>query len=80
MSKTTTIYWVTKDLRLIDRIRRRFNITRGMTVNGENLVTLETDKDMADLKACEDRGLVQIRNKPRADAGGVEGQRREHEC
>lgn len=61
---TTTIYWLTDNLRLIDRIRRRFNITKGMTINGENLVSIHTPKDLADLQACADRGLIQIRNKP----------------
>lgn len=65
---TTTIYWLTDNLRLIDRIRRRFNITKGMTINGENRVTLESDKDFSDLQACAERGLLQIRNKPHPPA------------
>lgn len=80
MTKTTTIYWLTDNLRLIDRIRRRFNITQGMNVNGENRVFLRDEKDLADLQACAERGLVQIRNKPCADAGGTKVLCREHEC
>lgn len=58
-----TIYWTTKKVEFIDRIRERFNITTGMTVNGENMVTINSDKDFSDLKACQERGLLQIRNK-----------------
>ena len=61
-----TIYWRTKDGGLIDRIRRRFRITQGMSVNGESPVTINDEKDIADLKACADLGLIQIRNKRRA--------------
>lgn len=58
-----TIYWLTRDVGIIDRIRRRFGITEGMTVNGENSVDVNSDKDMQDLKLCEEKGLIQIRNK-----------------
>lgn len=58
-----TIYWTTKELKLIDSIRKRFGITEGMTVNGENSVDVNSDKDMQDLKLCEEKGLIQIRNK-----------------
>ncbi len=59
-----TIYWTTKELKLIDSIRKRFGITEGMTVNGENTVSLHNAKDADDLQACALRGLIQIRNKP----------------
>lgn len=59
-----TIYWLTRDVGVIDRIRRRFGITEGMTVNGENTVSLHNAKDADDLQACALRGLIQIRNKP----------------
>lgn len=36
----TTIYWKTKDTHIIDRIRKRYNICQGMTVNGENAVEI----------------------------------------
>lgn len=58
-----TIYWITKRVELIDRIRKRFNIIVGMTVNGENKVTITSEKDFSDLLACQERGLLQIRNK-----------------
>ena len=45
-----TIYWTTKELKLIDSIRKRFGITEGMTVNGENTVSLHNAKDADDLK------------------------------
>ena len=37
----TTIYWKTKDAGLIDRIRKQFGISQGMTVNGENEVEVD---------------------------------------
>lgn len=44
-----TIYWVTENARIIDNIRQRFGIVEGMTVNGENIVTV-TDDGLAELK------------------------------
>lgn len=64
-----TIYWLTDNIALIDRIRRRFRITQGMSVNGESPVTINDEKDIADLKACADLGLIQIRNKNSKCAG-----------
>ncbi len=64
-----TIYWLTGNIALIDRIRRRFRITQGMSVNGESPVTINDEKDIADLKACADLGLIQIRNKKSKCAG-----------
>lgn len=61
-----TIYWLTDNIALIERIRRRFRITQGISVNGESPVTINDEKDIADLKACADLGLIQIRNKRRA--------------
>lgn len=58
-----TIYWLTDNIALIDRIRRRFRITQGMSVNGESPVTINDEKDIADL------GLIQIRNKKSKCAG-----------
>lgn len=58
-----TIYWTTKELKLIDSIRKRFGITEGMTVNGENTVEIKTDRDLADLEECEKNGLIQLRKK-----------------
>lgn len=56
-----TIYWLTRDVGIIDRIRRRFGITEGMTVNGENAVEVNNDRDLADLEECEKNGLIQLR-------------------
>ena len=36
-----TIYWVTRDGGLIDRIRKRFGISSGISVNGETLVDVD---------------------------------------
>lgn len=38
-----TIYWKTKDREVINAIRRRLNITAGMTVNGENEIDVTDD-------------------------------------
>lgn len=38
-----TIYWKTKDREIINAIRRRLNITAGMTVNGENEIDVTDD-------------------------------------
>ena len=38
-----TIYWKTKDREIINAIRRRLNITAGMTVNGENEIDVTYD-------------------------------------
>ena len=40
---TITIYWKTKDLSIINTIRRDLNITVGMTVNGENIINVTDD-------------------------------------
>ena len=34
-----TIYWATKDGGLIDRLRQRFGISAGISVNGETLTS-----------------------------------------
>lgn len=57
-----TIYWVTENARIIDNIRQRFGISEGMTVNGENIVTV-TDDGLAELRKYEADGFIQLRNK-----------------
>lgn len=57
-----TIYWVTENARIIDNIRQRFGIVEGMTVNGENSVTV-TDDGLAELRKYEADGFIQLRNK-----------------
>ena len=57
-----TIYWVTDNARLIDNNRQRFGIVEGMTVNGENIVTV-TDDGLAELRKYEADGFIQLRNK-----------------
>lgn len=58
----TRIYWKTKDAGLIDRIRKQFGISQGMTVNGENEVEVD-EKGLQVLKDYETQGLIQLRNK-----------------
>ena len=60
--KTITIYWITKDTGIIDRIRRRYNITTGMTVNSETNVTV-SEKQHEELKKVEELGYIQLRYK-----------------
>lgn len=57
-----TIYWATDNARIIDNIRQRFGIVEGMTVNGENNVTV-TDDGLAELRKYEADGFIQLRNK-----------------
>ena len=62
-----TLYWNTKLLGqrpgIYERIRKRFGITNGMTVNGETVVDVR-DEDMDDLLATERAGYFTIRRKP----------------
>ena len=59
--KTITIYW--KDNGTVrDNIRKRFGIAEGMTINGENAVTV-TDEELAELKKYEADGFIELRNK-----------------
>ena len=59
-----TIYWVTKDESIRARIRKRFGIPWGMTVNKETKVEIR-DEDMDLLRETEKRGFIQIRFKKR---------------
>lgn len=59
----TTIYWKTKDTHIIDRIRKRYNICQGMTVNGENAVEVN-EQQLDELREVEKRGYVKLRFKP----------------
>ena len=59
--KTITIYW--KDNGTVrDNIRKRFGIAEGMTINGENAVTV-TDEELAELRKYEAEGFIELRNK-----------------
>ena len=59
--KTITIYW--KDNGTVrDNIRKRFGIAEGMTINGENAVTV-TDEELAELRKYEADGFIELRNK-----------------
>ena len=51
-----TIYWVTKDESIRARIRKRFGIPWGMTVNKETKVEIR-DEDMDLLRETEKRGF-----------------------
>ena len=59
-----TIYWVTKDESIRARIRKRFGIPWGKTVNKETKVEIR-DEDMDLLRETEKRGFIQIRFKKR---------------
>lgn len=58
-----TIYWVTKDLEKITRIRERFGIPNYMSVNGETPAEIK-DEDIELLRETEKRGFIQLRFKP----------------
>ena len=57
-----TIYWSTKDNGLISRIRKRFGISAGMSINGENSVAV-SDEELAELRKYEADGFIELRNK-----------------
>lgn len=62
MGQEITIYWVTRDSGLIDRIRKRFGISEGMSINGENSVAV-SDEELAELRKYEADGFIELRNK-----------------
>lgn len=57
-----TIYWATKDGGLIDRIRNRFGISAGITINGETVAEVD-EKQLNELKEYERQGFINLRNK-----------------
>ena len=57
-----TIYWATKDGGLIDRIRQRFGISAGISVNGETEAEVD-DRQLDELKVYEHQGFIKLRNK-----------------
>ena len=57
-----TIYWRTKDGGLIDRIRKRFGISAGITINGETVAEVD-EKQLNELKEYEKQGFINLRNK-----------------
>lgn len=58
-----TIYWATKDGGLIDRLRQRFGISAGITVNGETVAEVD-EMQLNELKEYERQGFIKLRNKP----------------
>ena len=56
-----TIYWRTKDGGLI-RIRKRFGISAGITVNGETVAEVD-DGQLDELREYERQGFIKLRNK-----------------
>ena len=57
-----TIYWSTKDGGLIDRLRQRFGISAGISVNGETETEVD-DRQLDELKVYERQGFIKLRNK-----------------
>ncbi len=57
-----TIYWRTKDGGLIDRIRKRFGISSGITINGETVAEVDS-RQLVKLKEYEKQGFINLRNK-----------------
>lgn len=57
-----TIYWKTKDREIINAIRRRLNITVGMTVNGENEIDV-TDDNQDKLIEFKNNKYIELRRK-----------------
>lgn len=57
-----TIYWKTKQVSVIDAIRKEMNIKEGMTINGENTVDVN-EQQLNRLKEYENKSFIQLRNK-----------------
>ena len=57
-----TIYWATKDGGLIDRLRQRFGISAGISVNGETETEVD-ERQLEELREYERQGFIQLRNK-----------------
>lgn len=57
-----TVYWQTGDTATQERIRQRFGIPHGMTVNGETEADIRND-DIPLLEETARRGFIQIRYK-----------------
>lgn len=62
MGQEITIYWVTRDSGLIDRIRKRFGISAGITINGETVAEVD-DGQLDELREYERQGFIKLRNK-----------------
>ena len=58
-----TIYWATNDAETKRKIRERFNISCGISVNGETETEIK-EEDMPLLEETARRGFIQIRYKP----------------
>lgn len=59
-----TIYWATRDAATRERIRRRFGIPQGMTVNGETPAEIR-EEDLPLLEETARRGFIKIRRRKR---------------
>ena len=57
-----TVYWNTNDSGLIDRIRQRFGISAGITINGETVAEVD-EKQLDELREYERQGFIQLRYK-----------------
>lgn len=57
-----TVYWLTKDKEAIAKIRERFGIPEGISVNGETNAEIREDM-MPLLEETAKRGFLQIRYK-----------------
>lgn len=62
MGKGITVYFVTKDMETIERIRKYFDISGGMSVNGEVYAEIEESKWPMLVKTAQ-CGFIQLRNK-----------------
>lgn len=57
-----TVYWLTKDKEAMAKIRERFGIPEGVSVNGETNAEIREDM-MPLLEETAKRGFLQIRYK-----------------
>lgn len=64
-----TVYWATRNAEANAKIRQRFGIPAGMTLNGETVAEIR-EEDMPLLEETARRGFIQIRYKPDTRKGG----------
>lgn len=57
-----TIYWITKNSGLIHRIRQRYNISQGISINGETDIEIN-EQQLKELKEVEKLGYIKLRFK-----------------
>lgn len=58
-----SIYWRTKDISIIEKIRKRFNIPSGITLNGETPLPETFNTEDPIFRETVRRGFIDLRKK-----------------